>query len=148
MHEIKNLIKIANIIREELQKLQSKRWLEVLNHLVKFVNQFKDMSTESKKLGIPLTHSWFAAVRRCGIRATRSFEDLQYSIQQAKQLIEKTNQKLPKLSLLVEELKGLQQEFGSIDFDKDENTISVITEPITLLKLTDFRPQGVFPSGE
>jgi hypothetical protein len=132
MDEEKKLIKMASIMREELQKLQAKRWLEVLNHLVKFVNQFKDMSTESKKLGISLTHSWFAAARRCGIRATRSLDDLQYSIQQAKQFIEKTSQKLPKLSFLAEELKGLQQEFGSIDFDQDENTISVVTEPITL----------------
>jgi len=112
MDEKKKLIKIANIISEELQKLQAKRWLEVLNHLVKFVNQFKDMSTESKKLGISLTHSWFAAARRCGMRATRSLDDMQYSIQQAKQLIDKPNQKLPQLSFLVEELKGLQQEVG------------------------------------
>ena len=39
---------------------------------------------------------------------------------------------MPKLSLLVDELNQVQQEFGNIDFDKAENTICVVTEPINL----------------
>jgi hypothetical protein len=40
--------------------------------------------------------------------------------------------KTPELSMLVEELKALQDEFGDIGFDKSTNTISVVTESITL----------------
>ena len=39
---------------------------------------------------------------------------------------------MPKLSLVVEELTQVQQEFGDLEFNKAEDTISVVTEPITL----------------
>jgi len=53
-------------------------------------------------------------------------------MQRAKHLIEAPNAELPKLSSLAEELEQLQQEFGSVDFDKAENAISVVTEAVTL----------------
>ncbi len=132
MYEKKKLIKIADRIREALAKLQSKRRLELLSCLSSLTNVFQEMASQAKKLGISLTRSWLAAAQGSTTSINRSLDDLQYWMQRAKQLIEAPNAALPKLSSLVEELEQLQQEFESIDFDKAENTISVITEPITL----------------
>jgi len=132
MNEKKQLIKIANEVQDALMKLQNNRWLEVLTYLASFANQLKEITSASKKLGMSLTHSWFAAAQSCDSNISRSLNDLQYSIQRAKQLIEAPDTKLPKLSNLVEELVQLHAEFGSYDFDKAANTLSVETEPITL----------------
>lgn len=132
MNEKKQLIKIANKAQDALLKLQNNRWLEVLTYLASFANQLKEITSDSKKLGMSLAHFWFATAQRCSNNIGRSLNDLQYSIQRAKQLIDVPDKDLPKLSALVEELEQLQGEFGNFDFDKAANAISVETEPITL----------------
>jgi hypothetical protein len=47
-------------------------------------------------------------------------------------LLSNRQKEVPKLSLLVAELEQLKQEFGNIDHDSEHNSISVVTEPITL----------------
>jgi hypothetical protein len=58
--------------------------------------------------------------------------DIPYSVSRIKQLIEEPHKQSPKLSVLLDELNELQQEFGEMNFDNAENTISVVTEPIEL----------------
>jgi len=132
MDEKKKLIKIANGVQDALARLQEKRWLELLSCLSSLTNVFQEMASQARKLGLALTHSWSAAAQGSTTSINRSLDDLQYWMQRAKQLIEAPNAELAKPSFLVEELEQLQQEFGSVDFDKAENAISVATEPITL----------------
>jgi hypothetical protein len=132
MDEKKKLIKIANGVQDALAKLREKRWLELLSCLTSLTGEFPQTASQARKLGLALTHSWLTAVQGSTTSINRSLDDLQYWMQRAKQLIEAPNAELAKLSFLVEELEQLQQEFESIDFDKAQNTISVITEPITL----------------
>ncbi|MHC4132955.1 MAG: hypothetical protein ACYSR3_13340 [Planctomycetota bacterium] len=132
MQERKTIIQIAYIIQQALLELRNERYLESLNRLAGIVGQFRELGVESKKLGMSLTHNWLYAADRCCSRATRVLNDIPYSVSRIKQLIEKPQKEISKLSLLVEELNQLQQEFGEIDFDKAANTISVVTDPINL----------------
>jgi len=132
MQDLKRLLRIANSVLEGLGQLQNRRWLEVINCLNSLTSELGLINKLAGKIGIALTHSWTAAAKNCTDSIGRSLDDLQYWIQRLKQLIEAPNAELPKLSFLVEELRQLQQEFESVDFDKAENAISVITEPITL----------------
>ena len=132
MNDNRKLVKIANTIQDALMKLQNNRWLEILNSLVGFSGQLKNLASQSKKLGISLTHSWFFAAKRCRTGISRSLDDIQYSMQKAKQFITVQVPELPQLSILIDELQGLELEFGGIDFNQKENTLSVVTEPITL----------------
>jgi len=68
---------------------------------------------------------------------------MSYSLTSIRQLAEEPHKKVSKLSLVIEELKQLQQEFDNIDFDKAGNTLSVETEPVTLddIYLGPFRIQ-------
>jgi len=143
MKDRKTIIKVANEIQEVLMKLRNQRYLEILNRLAKFVSQFRELGSESKKLGMSLARNWHMAADRCCSRTNRLLIDISYSLTSIRQLSEEPHKKVPKLSLLVEELKQLQQEFDNIDFDKDGNALSVETEPITLddIYLGPFRIQ-------
>jgi hypothetical protein len=143
MEDRKNLIRIANRIQDDLMKLKNSRYLELMRRLTSFAGQFQELTAESRKMGASLAHGWFSAAERCCSRTSRLLNDISYSISQIQQVAEGPQKKTPKLSLLVEELNQVWEEFGNVDFDKGENTISVVTDPITLddVALGPFRIQ-------
>jgi len=132
MEDRKNLIRAANRIQEGLMKLKNSRYLEFMRRLTSFAGQLQELTAESRKMGASLVHGWFSAAGRCCSRTSRLLNDVSYSISQIQQLTEGPQKKTPKLSLLVEELVQVREEFGDLDFDKAENTVSVVTESITL----------------
>jgi len=132
MENIKNQIKIANRIQQALMELRNERYLELLNRLTSFAGKLQEVTAESRKVGASLAHGWFLAADRCCKSVSRLLGDIPYSVSRIQQLTESPRKEVPKLSSLVEELNQLLQEFGEIDFDNTENTISVATEPITL----------------
>ncbi len=132
MEDIKNLIRAANRIQEGLTKLKNGSYLEYMRRLTSFAGQLRELTAESRKMGASLVHGWFSAAGRCCSRTSRLLNDVAYSISQIQQLAEAPQKTTPKLSLLVEELNQVQEEFGDLDFDKAGNTLSVVTEPITL----------------
>ena len=140
MEDRKNLIRAANRIQEGLMRLKNGRYLEFMKRLTSFAGQLQELTAESRKMGASLVHDWFSAAGRCCSRASRLLNDVSYSISQIQQLTEDPQKKTPKLSLLVEELVQVQDEFGNLDFNKAKNTLSVVTEPITL----DDVPLGPF----
>lgn len=132
MEDRKNLIRVANRIQEALMKLKNSRYLELMRRLTSFAGQLQELTAESRKMGASLVHDWFSAAERCCNRTSRLLNDISYSIPQIQQLAEAPQKKTPKLSLLVEELNQVRDEFGDLDFDKAKNTVSVVTESITL----------------
>jgi len=132
MKDGKNLIRIANRIKEALTRLKAGRYLELMRQLTILTGQLQELASESKKMDAALVHEWFSAAEHCRNSISRLLSDMPYTISRMKPLTEASQKEIPKLSSLVEELQQLQQEFGDMEFDKAENTISVITEPITL----------------
>jgi len=132
MNQIKNTIKIANKIQQALFELKKYRFLELLNRTATFVSQFKELGCESKKLGLSLTHNWLSASQRCCSRISKLLYDIAYSVSRLQQLTDSPKKELPKLSTLVEELNQLQEEFEKVEFNINENTVSIVTRPITL----------------
>jgi len=140
MEDKKRLVQVAGRVLESLTKLRHSRYLELMRRLTTSVGQLQELAAESRKMGISVTRSWFSAADRCCSQTTRLLGDISYSISQVKQFTEGPQEKTPKLSLLVDELYQLQEEFGSIDFDKGKDSICIITDPITL----DGVPLGPF----
>ncbi len=132
MEDRKILIRVANRIQEALMKLKNSRYSELMKRLTSFVGQLQELTAESRKMGASLLHGWFSAADRCCTQTSRLLNDISYSISQIQQLTDIPRKDMPELSMLVGELDQVQQEFGSIDFDKAENTLSVVTDPITL----------------
>jgi hypothetical protein len=134
---------MANRIQDDLMKLKNSRYLELMKRLTSFAGQLQQLTATSRKMGASLAHGWFSAAEQCCSQTSRLLNDISYSISQIQQLTEGPQKKTPKLSLLVEELDQVREEFGNVDFDKGENTISVVTDPITLddVALGPFRIQ-------
>lgn len=132
MKDKKRLVQIAGRVQEALTSLRHTCYLELLRQLTSFTGQLGELTTESRKMGKSLTHGWFSIAGRCCSRTGRLLNEVSSSISQVQKLIEGPQMKTPELSMLVEELKALQDEFGNMGFDKGTNTISVVTESITL----------------
>jgi len=132
MEDKKRLVQVAGRVLESLTRLRHIRYLELMRRLTTSVGQFQELTAESRKLGLALARGWFAAADRCSMRAGRLVNDISYSISHVQQFIEGPQHKAPTLSQIVEELNQLQDEFGNVDFDKSEDSISVVTDPITL----------------
>ena len=96
MNEIKSTIKIANRIQQTLVELKKQRYLELLNRTATLVSQFKDLGSESKKLGLSLTHNWLSASQRCCDRISRLLYDIAYSVSRLQQLTDSPKKGLPK----------------------------------------------------
>ena len=132
MEDKKNLIRMADKIQEALIKLKHGRYLELMRQLTTFAGQLQELTTQSRKMGASLANGWFSAAERCCKGVCTQLNDIPHSISRIRQLTNAPQKELPKLSSLVDELSQVQQEFGSLEIDNAENTISVITEPITL----------------
>lgn len=132
MEDKKKLIRIAGRLHEALVKLKDSRYLELMRQLTSFAGQLQEVTTESRKMGASLANGWFAAAERCCKSVDRLLNDIPYSVSRIQQLTEAPQKETPKLSVLVDELNQLKQEFGDIEFDNPDNIVSVVTEPITL----------------
>lgn len=143
MENIKNIIQIANRVQDALTKLKHHRYLELMRQLISFSGQFQELTAESRKMGASLANGWLSAAESCCKSVSRLLNDIPYSVSRIKELIETPDKEKPKLSVLVDELNQLQEEFGSLELENAQNTISVITEPITLedVHLGSFRIQ-------
>ena len=132
MNDIKNLARMANRIREGLMQLKHGRYVELNRQLTNLTGQLQQLTTESRKMGASVTRGWFSAAQRCCKNVNNLLGEVGYSLPRIRPLAEKPQKEIPKLQLLIDELDGLQKEFGDIEFEASNNTISVVTEPITL----------------
>ena len=132
MEDIKNLIRMADKIQEALIRLKHGRYLELMRQLTTFAGQFQELTTQSRKMGASLANGWFSAAERCCKSVSRLLNDIPYSVSKIQKLNNAKQEKLLKRASLVDELKQVQEEFGSLEIDNAESTISVITESITL----------------
>jgi len=106
--------------------------MELLNQLISIADNISDITKQSRRLKISVEHGWLLAAKECCETVNRFGDDISCYLSQFKQIAEKPLHEIPKLSTLVEDLKQLKQEFDKVNFDKKANTLSVITEPITL----------------
>jgi len=132
MKDIKQLIVIADRIQDALRKLKRGRYAELLSQLTYLEDNLTEIADRSKRLRISIERSWLSAAGSCCDGINRITNDVSYYLSRFKELTDKPVQEIPKLSALVEDLRQLQQEFGKVELNKASNTISVITEPITL----------------
>jgi len=132
MDETKNLVQMANRIQDALTKLRTEQSQEGINLLVSFTSQLQELNDNHGKLGKAINCHWYAATRRFRSRITRTINDISYMLQRNKQLLDMSENSNPRLSVLVAELKQVQADCGDIDFDRNKNTISIVTDPIEL----------------
>ncbi len=132
MEDRKKLARMANRIQEGLMQLKHGRYLELSRQLTSLTGQFQQLTSESRKMGTSVARGWLSAAQTCCKNVDRVLGEVEYSLPRIRPLAEKPQKETPKLPVLVDELDALEGEFGDIEFDASKNTISVVTEPITL----------------
>ena len=132
MNENKKLIHIANQVLICLARLHETRYVEIFNQLRNFASQLNEIDSNSRKLGKALSKQCYLAAGKYKSRIARTLNDLSYLISRNKQLLDVPEGKVPKLSMLVAELQQLQADCGQIDYDKNNNAVSIVTSSIDL----------------
>jgi hypothetical protein len=132
MEKAKTEIRTASRIRDALACLKRQKYFETYAQLNQYNDKLKEITKESNLVGKALSKHWFASIEICTNRIDRLLADVTYSIQRIKQFTANKSIKVPTFRELFEELNQLQDEFAKIEFSSDEDTISVITEPIEL----------------
>jgi len=132
MEDRKKLARMATRIREGLMQLKLGRYMELSRQLINIISQLQRLTAESRKMEVSVKRGWHSAAQRCCRNVDNLLGEVGYCLPKTRPLTGKPLKEIPKLLQLVDALNGLQAEFGDIEFDASKNTISVITEPITL----------------
>jgi len=128
----KELVRIADSIREALLIFQKARYTECLRQLSLFTEAIHTIACQSRRLGITISRSWLFAAEDCCQGIARQLNEVPYLVSRLELLLSKRQRGVPTLSELVAEIKATEAEFGGIEYDGEEDSLSVITEPITL----------------
>jgi len=128
----KELVRAAGMIQQALGDLRKSRYLECMRQLNLFACRLQDLTRESRKLGLAISHEWPAASEQCCKSIDSQLNEIPYSSSKLQSLLDRRQKEVPKLSLIVAELKSLQEEFEDVEFKGQESSLSVVTEPITL----------------
>ena len=123
---------MANRIQEALTALKHVRYLDLTRQMASLTGQLQQLTGESNKMSTAVARGWLSAAQTCCEKVSRLLGEVEYCVPRIRPLAERPLKETPTLSTLIEELDALEEEFGEIEFDTAKNTISVITEPITL----------------
>ena len=128
----KELMHVANLIRETLLQLRKGRYLECMRQLSLFTSRFSDLARDSRKLGLALSHDWFAASEHTCKAISRHLNEIPYAVSKLESLLDRRPKEVPSFSAIVDELRALQEEFDDVAFNGEQGALCVVTEPITL----------------
>jgi len=132
MKKYKNIIKLSNLLLDALNELKTARLQKIQASLEDFSYKCSDATKDSHLFYAAVEKGWFGSAEKIRTRVNRNLSDFTYHVQRFKDLVNSDETKLPKLADIFSELSQIDQELGEYQFDLNEKTISVITEPITL----------------
>jgi len=128
----KQLIKTAANVQAQFQKLRTACFDES-NRLSYLATADLDrLKNLRRSLEICHRHRWQGASGKLTARILRIVRDFPPLLDAWERSIRKVQTPLPTLRELVEDLVQIQQEFGRLEINRTEATLSVFTDPITL----------------
>ena len=128
----KQMIKIASMIQVRLRLLQDHRWREVQRLIYVVCTNLEQLQSGRKWLEQCAYRNWHGAATRLTSRMENKLRDLPYTVEQALHMISNVRTQPPLLRHIFEELTQLQNEFGRIECNLQERTVSVFTDAIEL----------------
>ncbi len=128
----KELVRVAAMVQEILQQLRKSRYMRCMAQLSLFADKAQDLVRNARKLTAALSREWFAAAERSCKSTSRQLSDIPFLASNLQSLLNRRHKEVPRLSGVVDELRALQEEFGDVEFNGEENALCVVTESITL----------------
>lgn len=127
----KQYIQLANLILNAIDRLRQERYQEICQKMYNFSTRCLEMSKQGRLYEIAVAKYWHRSVEKMRQRITRNLSDFSYTFNQFRDFINLPPIEAPKISDIYAELVELEEEYGDFEFDLEERTISVFTEPIT-----------------
>ena len=128
----KQMARMAHQIQQALLQLRKNRYLEFVRQVNLLAGKFQELLRESRKLGISLSRDWLAATEHCCKGIYRQLSDVMFPVGHLQGLLDRRSKETPQVAAVFAEIKALEAEFGEVEFNDEDNCLSVITEPITL----------------
>jgi len=132
MKKYKNITKLVNLLSAALYELKLARLHKIQAELENFSYKCRDATKESHLFYAAVEKGWFGSAEKIRSRVNRNVNDFTYHLQRFKEFINCDETRQAKPGDIFAELSQIDQEIGEYQFDLKEQTISVITEPITL----------------
>jgi len=139
----KQLIKIADSIREQLQQSRTQQYNELQRLIYNVSLPQGHLEMIRQALDKCKCKNWLAAAKKLTLKAQKTLRDLPHAISQLEHALHSLDTKILATREVYEELKQIRDEFGRMEYDQGENTLSVFTDPIELedIFLGDFQIQ-------
>ncbi len=126
------LVRIADMIRQQLQLLQTKRMAKIARQTDPVVDRLERIARSRSAQEKAIAYNWPAAARLMAERTAAAMRDLPHYIADAQRGIEASMATVPSLRDLYGEILQLQQEFDGIRYSCEKSYLAVTTEQIEL----------------
>jgi len=139
----KQLIKIADSIRQQLQLYRIQQYSDLRSLIYNVSFPQGHLETIRQALDKCNYKNWLSAAKKLTLRAQKTLCNLPHAISQLEHALHSLDTEIPATREVYEELKQIRDEFGRLEYDQSENTLSVFTDPIELedIFLGDFQIQ-------
>ena len=136
MKKYRDKIKLSNLLLDALNKLKTAKLQHIQGKLEDFSFKCSEVTKSSNIFNAAVNKSWFGSAEKIRSTVSSNLYDFTYHLNQFKDLVNSDETKQPQFSDIFADLNQVEQEFGELKFDLNENTISVITDSIELDEIT------------
>ncbi len=128
----KEIVQVAGKLQKTLWQLRSYRYKRCTCQLDLLVGKAQELGRHVRRFKTALSKEWLAAAENACRGASRQLSDIPFLTTNVQSLLSRRQLEVPKLSTLADELHALHDEFNDVEWDREENALCAVTEPITL----------------
>lgn len=129
---IKRYARIANVMRDRLRALAREGRGEAAESLRTFLAGCQQLAGFSQLWARGTARDWTAASNRMESKISRALSDLGYQRDHVVNALQQIRPAIPSIRHIVEALQQIDDDFGPPQIDLANESIAVMTEPITL----------------
>lgn len=129
----RQVLRAAQVILDQLQRLQAQRYTELLGNLDHIETTLAQLRSTRRQLGYAMVRYWVAAASTLASRLPTLIQDVPYFVNQLQMATEHLGkQALPTLREVLAELEQVKQEFGDLQYSPQGKCLSITTEAVEL----------------
>lgn len=132
MNKTKDWLKLIGCLSRILMELHSQQHVKHFNLLNDFGQQCMIFPQDARRYSKAIQQSWFYAAEHIRERVRLNLADFTFKVEQFKENFVPEKSLPPSFSMLFAELSQIEQEFGPLNYNLEEQTLSVVTDPVVL----------------
>ena len=139
----KQLVRIAETIRNQLRLVSINHYCEIQRLIYTVVSHQGQLEMIRKGLDKSVGRNWTSATKKLIANTDRIVRDIPYAVNELERATKNSHTQMPTPRQTYEDLKQVQEEFGRLQYNTEEQILSVFTDTIELedIFLGDFELQ-------